>query len=522
MNARAEQGDRLIRHIVIVGGGTSGWLAAGHLRQALSGRCRITLIEAPDIATVGVGEATVPSLRGTLAAIGLDEAELLRECNGSFKLAIKFAGWARGGPGDVFWHPFGGASVPVVKGLQLGHHWLARYREGLETRSFAEACFASVALCRAGRAPRAPGDAPYQGRVDYAYHLDALLLADLLRRRATRAGVRRIEDKVRHVRLDARGHIEAVETEAHGPVAADLFIDCSGFRGLLVNQALKEPFLAYDDVLFCDRAVAMRVPLDRPGAIEPYTTATALSAGWCWHIPLATRVGAGYVYSSAHLSPEAAEAELRAFLGPRAAQAEASHIRMRVGRNRAFWVNNCVSLGLAGGFIEPLESTGIFLVEMGIYNLLSYFPDRDCAPALRAAYNRVMRHHYEHIRDFIVLHYCTTGRSDTPFWRANRHHPKIPDSLREKLEFWRLSFPVEEHQFNPGLFTDASYMCLLAGMGRLPKRALPILGYAWDPEAEEAFAGIAAEAGRLAAALPAHGDYIARQRAPQAARSLVP
>jgi 2-polyprenyl-6-methoxyphenol hydroxylase-like FAD-dependent oxidoreductase len=512
-----------VEKIVIVGGGTAGWLAAAYLTWGLQARCRITLIEAADLGTIGVGEATVPTLRNTLKFIGVDEADWMHRCNGTFKLAIKFVHWSDTGESDVFWHPFGGASVPSVNGLHLSHYWLKRHLEQNDHQPFDESCFSSVGLCEHFKSPKRGTEEPYVGQVDYAYHLDATLLADYLKLWSTALGVRQMLDKVLDVELDERGYIAGVRTEKNGSISGDLLIDCTGFRGLLINQAMKEPFISFSDCLYCDRAIAMRIPAsESAGGIEPYTTATALRAGWVWNIPLSQRVGTGYVYSSDFVSSDLAEQEFRSFLGRRAADANALHIKMRVGRTRNPWVKNCVNIGLSSGFIEPLESTGIYLIEMGLYNLLHYFPDTSFAPDVVDNYNRVMRHHYEHVRDFIVLHYCTTRREDTPFWKANRNHSAIPESLKEKLRFWRNMLPVQEYPFNPGLFTDTSYVCVLAGMGCLPHRSLPILQYGDVAQADGEFSSIAERAARLVGELPDHREFLAAWKPRYPMRHLVP
>lgn len=505
-----------IEHVVIVGGGTAGWLSAVFLNRLLAreGGCRITLIESSALGTLGVGEATIPTLRRTFALCGIDETDWMVRCNASFKLAIRFVNWTGLPHRPVYWHPFG--SLPTADGLSLTQHWLAR-RLGGDPTPLDRACASVLPACEARLAPKQGGEPEYEGQVTYAYHLDAGRLASYLASLGRARGVEHVVDEVTGVSLDGRGFVRALHTARHGDLGGDLFLDCSGFAGLLINRALGEPFVSYADELPCDRAVALPLPTDdaREG-IRPYTTATALGSGWVWNTPLFGRSGNGYVYSSAFLTPEEAEREFRAHLGPASEGVEARHLRMRVGHTRRPWVGNCVAIGLAGGFVEPLESTGIWFIELGLYNLLLNFPDKRFAPAVAEQYNRVMARYYEHVRDFIVLHYCLTRREDTPFWRANRER-RVPDSLRGQLDLWRELLPNHQKLEEWGLFKDVNYAYILAGMERLPAHPLPLLTYGGDRAAQEAFAGVRREAGRLRAVLPDHYRYLLGLRQGEAA-----
>ena len=503
-----------IQTIVIVGGGTAGWLSAVYLNEALSPspgtagprpRCAIVLVESSDIPTIGVGEATVPYIRDTFAFCGIDEADWLTKCNASFKMAVKFVNWSTKNP--IFYNPFD--YCPPVRGLPLQHYWLKRKLLGNSDR-FDYACLSVPHLCDAKKAPKQGHEERYHGQVRYAYHLDAGLLAAYLKDLAIRRGVTQVVDKVTAVALDDEGHISHLTTQHHGSIHGDLFIDCSGFRGLLINQTLKEPFISFSDSLFCDSAVAIPVATDdEKYGIEPYTTATALTCGWAWKTPLFGRSGNGYVYSSAFITPEDAERELRQHLGLVSDEPPARHIKMRVGRSRNAWVNNCVSIGLSSGFIEPLESTGIFFIDFALFNLIQNFPDKGFASVLLDKYNSIMRSYYEELRDFIVLHYCTTDREDTPFWRENKYHPAIPESLGGKLELWRVMLPSHESVDPTRVFPDVSYVSILAGMDSLPERSLPILSFVDDSEAEEAFKGVRLRASNLSSVLPDHYRYLA-------------
>jgi tryptophan halogenase len=503
--------DDRIKQIVIVGGGTSGWLSAVFLNRVLSTEagpaCQITLIESSDIGTIGVGEATIPTIKNTFKLCGIDEIDWMTKCNASFKLAIKFVNWSGRAPNDIFWHPFG--QLPHPGGFPMAHHWLKRYLLG-NPEPFDRSCFSVLPVCDAKRSPKVGDEEPYLGKVQYAYHLDAGLLAEYLKQLGKSRGVKHVVDNVLDVALDERGYISHLRTEQHGDLHGELFIDCSGFRGLLINKTLQEPFISFSDALLCDSAIAMPIPTDdEKDGINPYTTATALSAGWVWHTPLFGRSGNGYVYSSAYTAKDDAEQELRQHLGPQSASIQARHIKMRVGRTRNPWVKNCVSIGLSGGFIEPLESTGIWFIELGLYNLLLNFPDKSFNANIIEKYNSLMQKYYEQIRDFIVLHYCTTNREDTPFWRENKYHPGIPTSLQEKLALWRAMLPGHEKLEDPGYFRDYSYVCILAGMGRLPERVMPILAYKDDPDAHNIFAAVQQEAAFLNTMLPVHHHYLA-------------
>ena len=353
-----------------------------------------------------------------------------------------------------------------------------------------------------GKAPKGKGDDDYIGSAEYAYHLDAVLLGHYLKKRALSKGVSHVADKVIHVNQDADGFISEVCTEYSGPVAGDLFIDCSGFRGLLINEALGVPFESFSDVLMCDCAIALQRPHEEGMSVLPYTTATALQAGWVWDTPLVNRTGNGYVFSSHFIEPEAAEKEIREFLVV-PDSTPSKFIKMRVGMTTDPWRANCVSIGLAGGFIEPLESTGIYLIEAGIDLLLQDFPSTRFEPKLSEQYNSSMRKLYEEIRDFIVLHYCLTARTDTPFWRANRDAVALPESLGEQIESWKRMWPTKG--FRRGeLFADSAYLCILAGMRCIPESPSPIVKFVPTRESELALTRVQDRALGLSKRLPEH------------------
>ncbi|MBW4617005.1 MAG: tryptophan 7-halogenase [Desmonostoc vinosum HA7617-LM4] len=503
-----------IKNIVIVGGGTAGWLSAAYLSKALNAtkenNCHITLIESSEIPTVRIGEATIPTIVNTFKFLGISEAEWMARCNATFKLGIKFVNWSGLSENDVFWHPIAQWLFTQKTDTTILHHWLKTKFNG-NAESFYSSCFETVSLCEAQKAPKYKDDPEYAWRVEYAYHFDAGQIANFLREKATSQGVKQIIDNVRDVCLDERGFISHVLTEKYGTISGDLFIDCSGFQGLLINQALQEPFVSYSDYLFCDSAITMSIPYEQDdpynqnhGGINSYTTATALSSGWTWNIPLVTRTSHGYVYSSKFISQAEAEVEFIKHLNGYSHQAR--YIKMRVGRNRNSWVKNCVSIGLSSGFIEPLESTGIYLIEAALNHLIHNFPNRLFHQKITENYNRIMQKEYEEIRDFIIMHYCLSKREDSPFWQANKHHSAIPDTLQEKLELWREMWPYNTREIVGLSFPDYSYICILAGMGCFPKNSLPLLDY--QDSVEQMLLDVKNEAEKLNSTLPVHGDYL--------------
>ncbi len=514
--------------VVIVGGGTAGWMTASHLQKALPA-VDITLIESSSIKTVGVGEATFSTIKLFFDFLGLDESEWMPSCNASYKLAIKFVGWRAGG--GHFFHPF--QRYEIVDGFNLGEWWL-KLKRGQEP--FDYACFLVPALCDAQRSPRFLDGRVFDEKVQdyfgvdlrgkknilaehrvqypYAYHFDAGLLAEFLKGYAMRRGVRQIVDEVAEVARREDGAIDHLVTRGHGAVAGDLYVDCTGFRGLLINQTLGEPFLPFSASLLCDSAVAMQVPRDAAvHGIDPYTTATALAAGWVWNIPLYGRIGTGYVYSRRFLSSEEAEAALRRHLGPAADGVSASHIEMRIGRCRSSWVKNCVAIGLASGFVEPLESTGIFFIQHGIEELVNHFPGAVPDEATVRSYNRVVGDCIDGVRDFLTLHYRTTDRADTGFWRAV-HQAEVSPELGERLDLWQQRLP-NPRNINPRFhgFEAYSYSVMLLGLNHQPAASLPALDHLGDERALHAFRQLRERAQRLVSTLPSQLEYLTHVRA---------
>ena len=457
-----------IRSIAIIGGGTAGWISASLLARALTGTgTAITLIESAEIGVIGVGEATIPPFVDALRFLDIDLADFIYHTGATEKLAIRFDGW--NGPGTSYWNPFGTLGAGI--GRRPFHHALIHART-----SGMGGAVTDFNLCAAlaERSLALPPDRPPGGGARIALHVDALLVSRYLRQYAEGLGVARIEATVAAARRDARGMIAAVLLADGREVAADLFIDASGFAGVLIERELGTGYLDWREHLPCDRALAM--PTARCGDLPPYTVAAAMAAGWRWRIPLQHRTGNGYVYASDHVTDTAAADELLAALGHPAGAAP-RQLRFVPGRRRAAWVGNCVAVGLASGFLEPLESTSIHCVIAGIFNLLDHFPDRACDPALAASYNRELAEELERIRDFLILHYALTTRRDTAFWRAMAAAP-LPDSLAQRIALF-----AEAGTIRPAareLFTEPSWFYVFDGMGLAPRRSDPLIA-AIDP-----------------------------------------
>jgi tryptophan halogenase len=531
---RAMNGNKnRIESIVIVGGGTAGWLSAAYLNRALGPGVKITVVESPTIQRIGVGEATVSTLRYTMAFLGLADEDWMPHCNATYKTAIRFADWNRppteGAPPDHYDHPFFERREDLVKpfgmgyfpergeGISICHYWHARHLAG-DREPFASACFSGPAICDARLSPREIGSRDYA--LFTAYHLDAFLVGDFLRDLSVARGVEHVRDDVIDVTLDECGFIASVSTRGGRTIEGQLFLDCTGFRGLLINGALKVPFVSEGRSLLCDSAVAMPAAHHPPErGLAPFTTSTARGAGWIWEIPLYHRYGTGYVYSSRFESPEGAERELRTFLGGRADDSPANHLNMRVGRNARMWEKNCVAVGLSGCFVEPLESTTIFLIEYTLANLVTYFPDKRFAAPRAEQFNRTMQDMFEEIRDFIILHYVLANRRETPFWKAVHEETLIPDSLKEKLAYLGECLPMLDH-FSNFVFRERSYTCVLAGLGKLPPSPLPLLAHLDPRLGEERFAEARRKTADLVSRLPGHREYLSwmyeRARAPHA------
>ena len=450
-----------LNKIVIVGGGSAGWICAAMLSHYFqNGPTEVELIESEEIGTIGVGESTIPPFLQLIRTLGINEQEFIQETQAAFKLAIRFENWRK--KDETYYHPFGQIGGPLEVN-EFYQCWLRAKQNGHPSslQDFAPA----TVMADTGKF-MLPGAAQKTmiANANYALHIDARLVAIYLRKFAEARGVKRTEGIVTDVATRADGGIEKVILKDGREVAGDFFIDCSGFRSLLVGKTLNEPFRDWSDVLLCDRAVATQTLNINPP--HPYTLAQAQDFGWRWRIPLQHRAGNGYVFCSRYISDDEATATLM-----RQTEGEVLRdpwvVHFKTGMRERLWVKNCVAIGLAGGFIEPLESTALHLIYKGMDYLLRFFPDMDADPTLAAEYNRRMTVDYEEIRDFVVLHYATTQRDDTPFWREYQQ-VKIPDSLKERIELFKASAVLRDGVDD--MFRAASWQSVMEGMGIRPQR----------------------------------------------------
>ena len=477
-------------------------MAAAALARTLQASCAIQLIESDDIGTVGVGEATVPHLRAFNDTLRIDEVEFVRAVRGTFKLGIQFVDW--GSVGSRYLHGFGEIGH-AFRGLPFHQFWTKLQLQG-KARDLGEYSL-NTAAAPAGRFMSGAADAPAGSplaRIAYAYHFDAGLYANYLRRYAEARGVRRTEGEVVDVRLRADGGIESLTLKHGARISGDLYIDCSGFRGLLIEQALKTGYDDWTRWLPADRAVA--VPSEKTEAATPYTRATARSAGWQWRIPLQHRTGNGYVYSSAYLADDAAADTLLANLDGRPL-AEPRILRFTTGRRRKMWNRNCIALGLASGFLEPLESTSIYLIQSGIARLIEMLPDRNMSPALQDRYNAEAAFEIERIRDFLILHYNATARRDSEFWKYCAHM-EIPARLAEVIRLFRDSGRF--YRDSDEMFALTSWVQVMVGQHIMPTGYHPLVDTASDAELAELERSVRGVVANCVAAMPAHEQFIER------------
>ncbi|ODP38941.1 MULTISPECIES: tryptophan halogenase family protein [Sphingomonas] len=503
-----------VTRIVIVGGGTAGWLTAGTLaaatRESDERPLEITLVESPNVPIIGVGEGTWPTMRRTLKRMGIRETDFLNQCSASFKQGAQFVGWVDGSQGDAYYHP-----LVLPQGYfetNMARQWLAGVSDG----SFAAAVCPQEALCEAGRAPKAITTAEYDAVANYAYHLDAGAFSRFLQEHCTRVlGVRHVAADVTGIRSAENGDIAAVLTMQAGEISGDLFIDCTGFRALLLGEHFGVGFIPWTQVLFADRALAVQVPYpaaDSP--ILPHTLSTAQRAGWIWDIGLQSRRGVGHVYSSAHIDDDAARADLRAYVHSIGGDAEALPMRkieFQAGHRTRFWERNCVAVGLSAGFLEPLEASAILLVEIAAQFIAEQMPaTRAAMDPVARRYNTTFAYRWARIIDFLKLHYLLSRRTE-PFWADNRRTESIPESLTELLTLWREQPPWHD-DFDRAVevFPAASYQYVLYGMGfetRVPPRGLSSQARA---HGEQLFMHNKQEAAAMIQRLPSTRDLLDR------------
>jgi len=487
--------------VVIVGGGSAGWMAAAALSN-LIGRlaAEVVLIESSRLGTIGVGEATLPTLRFFNRTLGIDEVDFIRRTNATFKLGIQFCDWSR--PGQSFFHGFGDFG-PALEGISAHQLWLATRGE-TDTRGYEAFSIAGVAARQGRFAPPLPDQNSVLGAYSYGFHFDAGLYAAYLRGVAEQRGVTRIDADIVDVRLrDRDGFIDAVLLEDGRAIGGDLFIDCSGFSSLLIGKALHSEFDDWSRWLPVNRAWA--VPCERTETTPPYTRSTARDAGWQWRIPLRNRIGNGHVFCDAFTTEtEAADVLLGNLDGP--ASADPRLIRFTTGHRRDMWRKNCVALGLASGFVEPLESTSIYLVEIGIGRLVEFFPDRDFEPALAREYNRLMSRSFESIRDFILLHYHASQREGA-FWDHVRA-VDLPDRLRHQIDLFKASGRVAIH--DNAAFAEPSWVSIFLGQGVLPRRYDPLADCLDHEKLRRELDRRRALVDGAARSLPLHDQFLAR------------
>lgn len=507
-----------LKKVLIVGGGTAGWLAACYLAKAVNAvdpqSVQVHLVESPDIGLLGVGEATFPSIRGTLAAIGLDERRFLVGATVTYKQGIHYRHWVRppGAPGaDHFFHPFNAPSQRPG-GPELLPYWLlGAAPEGMP---FADAVSMQTALVDHSRAPKRFNDPDYQGPMNHAFHFDAACFARLLAEHGQETlGVKRHVATVERTELDEHGAVARVVTKELAELTADLYVDCTGLRGMLIGNVMQSPFRSRADVLFADRAVAMQVPYEKADTpIPSYTISTAQEAGWIWDIGLQKRRGVGYVYSSRHTPDERAEEVFRGYLGAAAEGLKAMHIKFETGYRPEHWRKNCVAVGLAGGFVEPLESTGIALIELATY-LLTHLLPNDTDEMERAArhFNEMMVARYDRIIDFIKMHYCLSQRRDSSFWIDNADPASIPLTLQDKLAQWKHRPPHRlDFVSDLEMFLVSSWQYVLYGMEFKTDFSAMRSAYPRVDEARQEFRNIQLAASQALHDLPDHRSLVER------------
>jgi len=490
-----------VQKIVIVGGGTAGWMTAAALSKALGAQCSIRLIESDEIGIVGVGEATIPQIKLYNKLLDLDENDFVRKTQGTFKLGVEFVNW--GAIGDRYIHGFG--SLGHDRGFVPFHHyWLKQFRRGKAAPLGAYSINTAAAQANKFMRTGDLGNSPLSN-IAYAYQFDAGLYARYLRAYAEKRGVVRTEGKIVGVQQHGNnGFIDSVKLESGETVAGELFIDCSGFRGLLIEQTLKTGYEDWTHWLPCDRAMA--VPCENVLPLTPYTRATARTAGWQWRIPLQHRMGNGHVYCSRFISDDEAAAMLLANLeGP--TLGDPRPLRFVTGMRRKFWNRNVVAIGLSAGFMEPIESTSIHLIQSAIARLISFFPERDFDETLIARFNRQSAFEWERVRDFLVLHYHATERDDTPFWNYCRTM-SVPASLQDNLDLFRQSGRF--YRESDELFAVTSWVQVMIGQRVMPRAYHPLVDQLDDSELAGFVDGMQNLMQRCVDAMPTHAEFIAK------------
>jgi len=454
-------------HIVIVGGGSAGWMAASLLLQDFGSHgSRITLIESSRIATIGVGEGTTPLFRRFLHHLQIPESEFMSACQATYKHGINFPGWTNSEEFGTYFHPFNTPDFTQYD-EQFFQNCNLR-RDGKPANTVPEDFFFGAELAKQRKSPAGPPPCD-PNRVGYAYHFDAGLLADFLKKRAIERGIGYLVDDVTQVVLQENGDISHLVTAQHGEIRADFFVDCTGFARKLIGETLKSEIISYKPRLFNDSAVVLRTPLPVDSEIPPFTESRALNCGWAWRIPLISRIGWGYVYSSDYATREDAEQELRSLVGAAANDQPSRHLKMQVGRITEHWKNNCVAIGLSQGFIEPLEATALGLTQFSINRFIANYHEGGFQPGRRDFYNQIINNAFDSTLDYIQMHYILNTRDDTQYWRDCRANDNISDTMRKVIAGWdrssdNFSAVLDEHV--TGSYSPYSWYCILSGMGR--------------------------------------------------------
>jgi len=502
-----------IQKVFILGGGTAGWLTALSLKKVFGEKLNVLVVESPRDPIIGVGEATVPTIRFTMRFLGFKEEEWMPQCQSTYKTAVRFQDWCK--KGSYYYHPFhhnkefygGAGKLPHFPDLPRGVDVLQRYAAiPIEERTCDFANFASSIPAMCDRL-QSPVSSEFAGRtVNYAYHFDTYLLNQFFQKEGAKRGVLYKHGKFQSANLDENGFIKSLVLEDGRVEEADLFIDCTGFQALLIDKVLKEPFLKQSKYLLCDSAVAVQIPYqDRSRELEPYTSAIAQKSGWVWRIPLQHRIGTGYVYSSDHSTREEALEELQSCYRDREKDMQPRYISMRVGRHERTWVKNCVAIGLAGSFIEPLESTSIGMTEYQIHSLIHLFPNLNFDEHLQDRFNEKVNFCYDQLRDYIVAHYFLSKRNDTKFWKDVKSRETVPDSLAQFLMNLKSWIAAPQGLMDWVFFQRFNWACILSGMEALPHVSLPILDYLEDQT-------VSSDDAKIFEAFPKHEDFISAHR----------
>jgi len=507
-----------VSRIVIVGGGSAGWITAGLIAGEYAGgpeqSISVTLVESPDVKTIGVGEGTWPTMRTTLQKIGLSESEFLVACSASFKQGTKFVGWVTGGENDCYYHPF---SAPAgYTELNLVPYW----QQQRDKMSFVDAVSFQGQLCDRNLAPKQETTPEFAHVANYAYHLDAGKFADLLQRHCTgKLGARHIVDHVTSINGEPGGDIRSVSTAASGDIEGDLFIDCTGMAALLLGKHYRVPYVDKRHILFNDSALAIQVPYaDDNSPIASQTVSTARAAGWIWDIGLTNRRGLGYTYSSAHTTDDEADAVLRDYVeqtsGMSAADFEPRKISFTPGHRAKFWHRNCVAVGMSSGFLEPLEASALVLVELAGRMISEELPaNRRVMDIVAKRYNDKFLYRWDRIIDFLKLHYVLSKRTDSEYWVDNRQSESIPASLQELLELWQFHVPGRQDLTQVDeIFSAASYQYVLCGMGFATHERTSVLKSRDAKKAQELFSGVVDKAQQVVPRLPGNRELLASIR----------